>query len=294
MSNLPPSPAILPDGQEAKLHGSEAFPFAVYRSIIPTFIPSYPLHYHEEMELICCESGCGRISIDRTEVTLRPGDVAVILPEQIHAIAAAQGQTFSYYNILFRFSLLEPTDTAVYRRYLAPLAEGSRQVPTRIEKDSPLGKGLSAAVWSLINGRKENSELRIKACLYMVLDQLCRVSTLVEHPAGAAHRDSRLLRQAVRYVDGHYPEKITVAEISAVCGYSASHFMKRFHDLTGTSFAQYLIHFRLEKAAALLRSTDQTVLEIAAGCGFANASYFTRAFTRQYGQAPSAYRQGGR
>lgn len=294
MPNQPQTPAILPDGQEVKRHGSEDFPFAVYRSIIPTFIPSYPLHYHEEMELICCESGCGRIRIDRAEVTLHPGDVAVILPEQIHAIAAAQGQAFSYYNILFRFSLLEPTDTTVYRRYLAPLADGSRQVPAHIEKDSPLGKGLSAAVWSLINGRKENSELKVKACLYTVLDQLCRVSTPAQHPAGAAHRDSRLLRQAVRYVDGHYQEKITVAEISAVCGYSASHFMKRFHDLTGTSFAQYLIHFRLEKAAALLRSTNQTVLEIAAGCGFANASYFTRAFTRQYGQAPSAYRQGGR
>lgn len=84
-----------------------------------------------------------------------------------------------------------------------------------------------------------------------------------------------------------------MAAISAQCGYSSSHFMKRFHDLTGTSFAQYLIHFRLEKAAALLRGSRYTVLEIAARCGFSNASYFTRAFTRQYGVSPTAYRQGG-
>ena len=57
MSYLPPNPAILPDGQEVKVHGSEAFPFAVYCGIIPTFIPAYPLHYHEEMELIYCETG---------------------------------------------------------------------------------------------------------------------------------------------------------------------------------------------------------------------------------------------
>ena len=56
MSYLPPNPAILPDGQEVKVHGSEAFPFAVYCGIIPTFIPAYPLHYHEEMELIYCET----------------------------------------------------------------------------------------------------------------------------------------------------------------------------------------------------------------------------------------------
>ena len=52
MSYLLPNPAILPDGQEVKVHGSDAFPFAVYCGIIPTFIPAYPLHYHEEMELI--------------------------------------------------------------------------------------------------------------------------------------------------------------------------------------------------------------------------------------------------
>ena len=80
MSYLPPNPAILPDGQEVKVHGSEAFPFAVYCGIIPTFIPAYPLHYHEEMELIYCETGSGSITIDRATVTLHTGDVAVILP----------------------------------------------------------------------------------------------------------------------------------------------------------------------------------------------------------------------
>ena len=82
MSYLPPNPAILPDGQEVKVHGSEAFPFAVYCGIIPTFIPAYPLHYHEEMELIYCETGSGSITIDRATVTLHTGDVAVILPGQ--------------------------------------------------------------------------------------------------------------------------------------------------------------------------------------------------------------------
>ena len=291
MSYLPQNPAILPDGQEVKVHGSEVFPFAVYRGIIPTFIPAYPLHYHEEMELIYCETGCGSITIDRGIVTLHPGDVAVILPGQIHAIAAAGA--FRYYNILFRFSLLEPPDSETYRRFLAPLADGSMEVPAHIQKDSPLGRELSENIGTLIEKRKENTALRIKACLYGVLDALCKAATPARHPAGAEHRDTRLLRQTVQYVDRHYPEKITVATISAQCGYSSSHFMKRFHDLTGTSFAQYLIHFRLEKAAALLRGSRCTALEIATQCGFSNASYFTRAFTRQYGVPPTAYRQSG-
>ena len=153
---------------------------------------------------------------------------------------------------------------------------------------------LNVAIYNvkmLIENRKENTALRIKACLYGVMDALCKAATPARHPAGGEHRDTRLLRQTVQYVDRHYPEKITVAAISAQCGYSSSHFMKRFHDLTGTSFAQYLIHFRLEKAAVLLRGSRYTVLEIAARCGFDNASYFTRAFTRQYGVSPTVYRK---
>lgn len=294
MLPMPEVPAILPDGQELKVHGSEAFPFAVYRSVIPTFLPSYPLHYHEEMELICCAEGCGSITIDRENITLCPGDLAVILPGQIHAIAAVEDRTFSYYNILFRFSLLETPDSETYQRFLAPLEDGRMEVPACIQKDSPLGRRLSENVWTLVENRKENMELRIKSCLYGLLDVLCQAAVPARRPAGAEHRDTHLLRRTVQYVDRHYPEKITVADISAECGYSSSHFMKRFHDLTGISFVQYLIHFRLEKAAALLRGTRHTVLEIAAQCGFANASYFTRAFTRQYGQSPTAYRQNGR
>ena len=142
----------------------------------------------------------------------------------------------------------------------------------------------------LIESRKENTALRIKACLYGVMDALCKAATPARHPAGAEHRDTRLLRQTVQYVDRHYAEKITVAAISAQCGYSSSHFMKRFHDLTGTSFAQYLIHFRLEKAAALLRETNRTILEISMETGFDNLSYFTRSFKEKYGISPGKFR----
>ena len=190
MSYLPPNPAILPDGQEVKVHGSEAFPFAVYCGIIPTFIPAYPLHYHEEMELIYCETGSGSITIDRATVTLHTGDVAVILPGQIHAIAAAGAGTFRYYNILFRFSLLEPPDSETYRRFLAPLADGRMEVPAHIQKDSPLGRELLVNVKMLIENRKENTALRIKACLYGVMDALCKAATPARHPAGAEHPPS--------------------------------------------------------------------------------------------------------
>ena len=105
------------------------------------------------------------------------------------------------------------------------------------------------------------------------------------HPAGAEHRDTRLLRQTVQYVDRHYAEKNYGGGHHAQCGYSSSHFMKRFHDLTGTSFAQYLIHFRLERplpccGAAGTPCWRRRTVRVQ------QCIYFTRAFTGSMGVSP--------
>ena len=66
--------------------------------------------------------------------------------------------------------------------------------------------------------------------------------------------------------------------------------MKAFKRATGMPFVQYLKHYRLEKAAALLRETDRTILEIAMETGFDNLSYFTRSFKEKYGISPGKFR----
>ena len=88
----------------------------------------------------------------------------------------------------------------------------------------------------------------------------------------------------------HYAEPISVPEIAAYCYYSPSYFMKAFKRATGMPFVQYLKHYRLEKAAALLRETDRTILEIAMETGFDNLSYFTRSFKEKYGISPGKFR----
>ena len=111
--------------------------------------------------------------------------------------------------------------------------------------------------------------------------------------SNAAHKAGLLLRSVIRYIDEYYAQPIHIAQAAAYCGYSDSHFMRLFSELTGTSFSQYLIRFRLEKAAGLLRTSRLSILEIALSCGFPNASYFTRTFQRQYHVTPSRYRKDG-
>ena len=75
-----------------------------------------------------------------------------------------------------------------------------------------------------------------------------------------------------------------------MCGYSASHFMRWFRQVTGTSFIRYLNQFRLEKAFLELKNTDKTVLEISHETGFDNLSNFNRLFKKQFQMTPRELR----
>lgn len=284
-------PLILPDGLEVKTHGTTNIPYAVYHGIIPDYLPSYPLHYHDELEIIYCISGSGCILIGGESYVITSKDSIIILPDQVHSIESIT-EPFEYFNILFKFSIIESEreDNFIYQQYMVPFAKGSVSVPYIIKRDSHLYEQLSPHILPLIDEGKEISILLIKSHLYAIIDILNSIAVPIDKKSNSNYKTNEFLRQAVQYINDYYSEKVKISEVSAFCGYSSSHFMKLFKDLTGISFSQYLVRFRLEKAARLLRSTDKSIINIATLCGFFNASYFTRAFIKQYQSTPSEYR----
>ena len=96
------------------------------------------------------------------------------------------------------------------------------------------------------------------------------------------------------YIANYYPQKISIEQIAAVCGFSSSHFMKFFKLYMGKPFIAYLNEYRLIRAAHLLCASDDDILAISLECGFENVSYFNRLFLREYHMTPSKFRQARR
>lgn len=101
---------------------------------------------------------------------------------------------------------------------------------------------------------------------------------------------ARRLQQAIKLLEGHIEENITLAEIAASAGLSPFHFSREFKRATGVSPHQYLIRLRLERARDLLASTDLPIAEVALRSGFASQSHFTRYFRKLTATTPRAYR----
>ena len=101
---------------------------------------------------------------------------------------------------------------------------------------------------------------------------------------------ARHLLRAKDLVDARYFERLSVADMAAAARLSPAHFSRRFKETFGESPHQYLLTRRLERAAALLRTTDWTVASVCFAVGWESVGSFTTSFRRIFGETPQGYR----
>lgn len=108
---------------------------------------------------------------------------------------------------------------------------------------------------------------------------------------------TRLMDEAVNWLQQHLSEQISIDRLVAYMGYSKARLFSLFKEHTGHSPNDYLQRLRIQRAKDALVQTSDSARSIAFACGFRSASYFARVFTRQTGLTPLAYRSkltGGR
>ena len=101
---------------------------------------------------------------------------------------------------------------------------------------------------------------------------------------------ARHLARARDLADARYSDEIGVDDMARAAGLSRAHFSREFKRAFGESPHAYLLTRRLERAAALLRTTDRSVSDVCFSVGLRSLGSFTTSFARTYGLSPAAYR----
>jgi AraC-like DNA-binding protein len=101
---------------------------------------------------------------------------------------------------------------------------------------------------------------------------------------------ARHLLRARDLADARYFEPLRVDDMARAAGLSRAHFSREFRRAFGESPHAYLLTRRLERAAALLRTTDNSVAEICLAVGLQGIGSFTTSFKRTFGKTPTEYR----
>lgn len=211
---------------------------------------------------------------------LKKGQGFMIFPNQITTYIADQDDPWEYIWLEFdglrvRESLGSSgftPDTPIYRTHKESLRD------SMVHEMNCIIQNQQATSFSLIGH------------LYLFLDFLTRSATPAVVPKGSKLRNF-YVKAAVAFIEQNYQNNISIEDIASVCGLNRSYFGKIFHDAVGKSPQQFLLDYRMIKAAELLKLSQLSIGEISGAVGYTNQLHFSRAFKNVYGVSPREWRK---
>ena len=138
-------------------------------------------------------------------------------------------------------------------------------------------------------GSSSESPFHMIGHLYLFLDYFMRSAATVRMNQSGKIRDF-YIKEALSYIEQNFQNNITIEDIAAFCGLNRSYFGKIFHDTIGKSPQEFLISYRMTKAAELLKLTSLSIADIGNAVGYPNQLHFSRAFKNVYGTSPRSWR----
>lgn len=279
---------------ETKRHSDVMFAFNIYPCTIPKDFTFVPLHWQDSMEIIYVKRGKGKVQVDFVTYEAKEGDIFLILPGHLHGLRSVARENMEYENVIFDMNFLGSDSVDLCsQRYLQPMIQGKFQIPAHVGKEDALYHEIAACLDAsdhLCAVRSKGYELAVKGQMLLLVSILFQEAPDREEYT-IDDRNVQKLKVVLSRIEKDYNKKLTVDDMAAECGYSASHFMRWFRKVAGTGFSGYLIEYRLGKAAQELRNGDDTVLEIAEQAGFENLSNFNRLFKKRFEMTPSQFRK---
>ena len=249
-----------------------------------------PRHTHESIEVLCCLKGVIGYTFDRwPSVTMTAGCFLVVPEDAGHRITSGLESPSLRMSFFLRptlaknsrFNLFTAADFRELRANLLKKRFTPQSIPNEV-------RGVLARLADLIQTANPSSAEITEARV---------LSSFAFHALASGRRtptpkaETRLMDEAVKWLETHYAEKVTLAQLVAYMGYSRSRFFNLFREHTGLSPLDWLNRHRIRMAQKLLATGDTTIAEAAHQVGFAELPFFFRLFRRHAGCSPAAYRR---
>ena len=135
---------------------------------------------------------------------------------------------------------------------------------------------------------KKEAPLHIIGHLYLFIDALTR--SVRDYKPSAGKMKDYYIKEALAFIEHNYMNDISVEDMAESLSLNRSYFGKIFKEAVGKSPQEFLISYRMIKAAELLKLTHYSINEIGYAVGYPNQLHFSRAFKNVYGASPRKWR----
>ena len=267
----------------------ESFPIKIitYRSSFINKLDTAASAFHEAVEIKYFYEGESTMIIGSETVHAKVGDVIVINPYEFHTtVDYGKSEQGKYHLFMIGLDFFEGArcSNVNLRRHLL---ENRVTLKTKIS-DNDVIKGILDRIVQKYTECGNYSNLAIYGLVAELFAELLNNTTGANTEIQTKDTLSyyAMIEPALRMIRDGYSGRFDVEELADACRISKFHFCRIFKTVMGMSAIHYLNYHRLKIADTLLKNTDRAVGEIAAMCGFDDASYFSRIYKKHFGLTP--------
>ena len=265
--------------------------FTIFSRVKKEF--SFPLHYHEELELnlIINAKGARRIVGDHID-TIDELELVLVGPNVYHAWFTHQCTsedirevTIQWHKDLFEDKLLRRNQLSFIRSMMERSQKG-----ILFSRDTT--QTLAPRILSLNQKNGFDSVLELLSILHD-LSTSRNMRTLSDASFTNEHftYNSRRIEKAFEYMNNNYDKSITLGEVAKLVNMTEVSFSRFIKKRTGNTFIDSLSEIRLGHASRMLIDTTHSIAEISYNCGFNNISNFNRIFKKKKTCTPKEFRE---
>ena len=258
-------------------------------------------HWHEEVELILVKSGEAWVKTEDSNVVLKAGQAMFVNQNLLHSIRASGGNDGEVYSLRFHPSFLFGSATqSLSSKYLAPLANSPYFKYLILDGQTPVSQEMLQLIRRAVSADLERPfgyELEVKSLLshfwFLLLPNAISKKT-DDSPTQVSGYDSIRIKTAIRYIEEHHADSVTLEEIAGSIHISKSECCRCFKRTLGITPFEYLMKYRIFESARKMQQKEavaETISDLAASVGFNSPSYFNKIFKKYLKCTPLQYKR---
>ena len=237
-------------------------------------VMSRPPHGHNDFEIGMIMEGSVTLFLEQQSFKLKAGDIYIINRHQVHSLSskeknrilAAQIHAEFYRQVDYALEYL------VFEEMIIPASSDSKSLQELFKRCAIHYFDEVPFHALLISG------LMLELIYELTSLLPCRIAS--EKESVSAYRNTKRLNRLIDYINQHYTEHISLAELAKtenVTEYHISHFIQK---MLGMSFQEYLSNLRFRHALTLMQKTDLKLLDICLESGFSSTRYMNQMFEK--------------
>lgn len=244
------------------------------------------MHYHFKPEVFIQLRGATRFRTPGEEMTLRPGEIAVI-PTGLPHGERVERDIEPFRNLVIGF--YSSSVSMHYAEEAKPGRPGIVEVGFFAAPDQRRIVDLAETIARLHHSSASYREVAVRG---FTLAFFASLLELLDRASAVEATDSDKVFQ-VKWVvrDQMYNPSLSVKFIAQRLDCSPDYLSHLFHRETGETLIHYINRQRVNGALEALGSTQKSISDIASACGFSDAGYFTRVFRKLTGLTPGDFRK---